>query len=72
MDRQFEAAGLTRRPEIETPPLRGHGTGRARTFWNVYVLEAEGATPAWPSRVSPERTLAELGLEHPLLEVADR
>ena len=36
-------------------------------YWNLYVFRLEGADPAVVEPREPGRTLAELGLEHPLL-----
>ena len=67
---QFAAAGLKRRPEIERRLYADIAPAGLEPFWNLYVLEANGARAGMAEPRSPDRTLAELGLEHPLLEVA--
>lgn len=67
---RFAQAGFTRRTDLETLLYRDiEAVGLAR-FWNLYVFEAEGADQRVFSRRSPESTLPELGLVHPLYEHA--
>ena len=67
---QFAAVGLTRRPEIERRLYADIAPAGLEPFWNLYVFESKSALPGIAEPRDPGRTLAELGLEHPLLEVA--
>ncbi len=68
---QFAAAGLTRRTDIEKRLYADVAPAGLEPFWNIYVLEAAGARAGIAEPRSPDRTLAELGLDHPLLEAAN-
>jgi SAM-dependent methyltransferase len=67
---QFAAAGLTRRPEIERRLYADIAPAGLEPYWNIYVLEAKGAPAGLADPLCPDRSLAELGLDHPLLEAA--
>ena len=36
-------------------------------YWNLYVFRIDGASPGILDRREPGRTLADLGLKHPLI-----
>jgi len=62
----FAAAGLERRLDVEGrihADIAPVGLGR---YWNLYVFAVPGAEEALLAPRSPERTLVELGLRHPL------
>ena len=52
--------------EAESGPL---APADLAPYWNLYVFARPGADPATVEPREPGRTLAELGLSHPLLEV---
>jgi SAM-dependent methyltransferase len=68
---QFAAAGLTRRPEIERRLYADVAPAGLEPFWNMYVLEAQDVRSGILEPRRPELSLAELGLDHPLLEAAN-
>lgn len=64
---RFAEAGFTRRIEVERRLYDDIEPAGLAPFWNLYVFAAEGADPAVVEPRQPGRTLAELGLEHPLV-----
>jgi SAM-dependent methyltransferase len=68
---QFATAGLVRRTDIEKRLYSDVAPAGLEPFWNIYVLEAAGAPAGIAEPRSPDRTLADLGLDHPLLEAAN-
>lgn len=69
---RFAEAGFTRRPDVERRLYADIEPADLAPFWNLYVFEVPGADPSVVDPRSPEQTLAELGLRHPLLEVSRR
>jgi hypothetical protein len=66
---RFEAAGFERWVEVERRLYADLEPTGLTPFWNLYVFGIRGASPALADPLEPERSLAELGLRHPLLEV---
>ncbi len=66
--RQFDSAGFTRCPDIERRLYADIEPGDLAPYWNIYVFGVDGAAGEATVPVQPDRTLAELGLSHPLFE----
>ena len=65
---RFAEAGFTRCVDVEERLYADIEPADLAPFWNLYVFRLEGADPAVVEPREPGRTLAELGLEHPLLD----
>ncbi len=65
---RFEEAGFDRCPDVERRLYRDIEPAALAPFWNLYVFRVPGASEAAVEPREPHRTLAELGLRHPLLE----
>jgi len=66
--RQFEGAGFTRCPDIEERLYTDIEPADLAPFWNIYVFKVQGAPDDLAEPIGADRSLAELGLRHPLLE----
>jgi SAM-dependent methyltransferase len=66
---RFADAGFTRCVDVEERLYADIGPADLAPYWNLYVFAAPGADPTVVEPREPGRTLAELGLSHPLLEV---
>ena len=65
---RFAEAGLERRVDVERrlyADIAPAGLGR---FWNLYVCTVPGAPASLTEPKSPEKSLRQLGLVHPLIE----
>ncbi len=65
---RFGDAGFERRPEIERRLYRDIAPAGLGRFWNLYVCTEPGIPAGLTEPRSPDRSLAELGLVHPLIE----
>lgn len=65
---QFAEAGFTRRDELERRLYDDIDPAGLAPFWNLYVFTVEGAQPEATVQREPGRSLAELGLRHPLID----
>jgi SAM-dependent methyltransferase len=65
---RFAEAGFTRRPDIETRLYADIEPAGLAPYWNLYVFEVAGAPADMVEPRQPGRTLAQLGLVHPLVE----
>jgi SAM-dependent methyltransferase len=65
---QFARVGLHRCVEVERRLYGDIEPAELAPYWNLYVFRAEGAADQTVEPRHPERTLAELGLHHPLVE----
>jgi hypothetical protein len=65
---QFARAGFTRCPDIERRLYADIEPADLAPFWNIYVMRVPGACEATVEPREPDRSLAQLGLSHPLLE----
>jgi len=63
---RFADAGMVRRNDIERRIYADIEPAGLQQFWNLYVFAVPGADEAIARPRSPERTLVELGLNHPL------
>ena len=63
---RFCEAGFERRPDIERRVYDDIEPAKLAPFWNVYVFSVTSADERIATPREPERTLVELGLEHPL------
>jgi SAM-dependent methyltransferase len=63
---QFVRAGFTRCPDVEKRLYADIEPAGLAPFWNIYVFKVDGAPDDGAAPRSPERTLVELGLSHPL------
>jgi SAM-dependent methyltransferase len=66
--RRFEEAGFIRRPEIERRLYADIEPADLAPYWNLYVFATDSASGISAEPLRPDRSLAELGLRHPLLE----
>ncbi len=64
---RFADAGFTRCVDVEERLYADIAPADLAPYWNLYVFRLEGADPAVVQPREPDRTLAELGLRHPLL-----
>jgi SAM-dependent methyltransferase len=64
--RQFEDAGMTRRPDIEARIHADIAPAGLSPWWNLYVFAVSGASEAIAAPRGPEEDLVSLGLRHPL------
>ncbi|MGO9342122.1 MAG: class I SAM-dependent methyltransferase [Acidimicrobiales bacterium] len=64
--RQFAAAGMTRRPDIESRIYADIEPAGLTPWWNLYIFSVPGASEAIATAREPERDLVSLGLRHPL------
>ena len=64
---QFAEAGFSRCIDVEERLYADIEPADLAPYWNLYVFRTEGADPDVVTPRSPGRTLAELGLAHPLL-----
>ena len=64
---RFAEAGFTRCVDIERRLYADIEPAGLAPYWNLYVFRVEGASPALAEPRQPGLTLAELGLDHPLL-----
>ena len=64
---RFAEAGFTRCVDVEERLYGDIEPADLAPYWNLYVFRLEGADPAVVEPRDPGRSLAELGLEHPLL-----
>jgi hypothetical protein len=65
---QFAAAGFTRCVDVEERLYADIEPADLARYWNLYVFRLAGADPSAVEPREPGRTLAELGLRHPLLD----
>jgi SAM-dependent methyltransferase len=65
---QFADAGFARCVDVERRLYEDIAPAGLAPFWNLYVFRTTEASDRMAEPVHPERTLAELGLEHPLLD----
>jgi SAM-dependent methyltransferase len=65
---QFEAFGFSRCPDIERRLYADIEPADLAPYWNIYVFATDSAATVTTEPLRPERSLAELGLHHPLLE----
>jgi SAM-dependent methyltransferase len=66
---RFAEAGFERRPEVERRLYADIAPAGLAPFWNLYLFTVPGAAAGLTEPREPGRSLAELGLRHPLLEV---
>jgi len=66
---QFEAAGFERCVDVEERLYADIAPADLARFWNLYVFRTATADPGVVEPRDAGRTLAELGLQHPLLGV---
>ena len=64
---QFAAAGFTRCTDVEVRLYADIEPADLAQFWNLYVFRTSDADPSVVEPREPGRTLAEIGLLHPLL-----
>jgi SAM-dependent methyltransferase len=64
---RFADAGFTRCVDVEERLYRDIEPAGLAPYWNLYVFRIDGAPASMVEPRDPERSLAELGLEHPLL-----
>jgi hypothetical protein len=64
---RFTEAGFTRCIDVEERLYADIEPANLAPYWNLYVFRASGADPSVTEPREPERTLAELGLRHPLV-----
>ncbi len=64
---RFAEAGFTRCLDVEERLYRDIAPAGLAPYWNLYVFRVDGAPASMVEPRDPERSLAELGLEHPLL-----
>lgn len=64
---QFADAGFDRCVDVERRLYEDIAPAGLAPFWNLYVFRTAEASDRMAEPVHPDRTLAELGLEHPLL-----
>lgn len=64
---RFAEAGFTRCVDVEERLYADIEPADLAPYWNLYVFRIDGAEPTMAEPRSPGRTLAELGLSHPLL-----
>lgn len=64
---RFAEAGFTRQIDVERRLYSDIEPAGLIPFWNIYVFAVGGADPGVVEPREPGRSLAELGLEHPLL-----
>lgn len=64
---RFAEAGFTRCTEVEERCYEDIAPADLAPYWNLYVFSAAGADPDVVVPRDPERSLADLGLRHPLL-----
>jgi SAM-dependent methyltransferase len=65
---QFELAGFTRCLEIERRLYADIEPAGLAPFWNIYVCKVDAASDATAEPRHPGRSLAQLGLGHPLID----
>jgi SAM-dependent methyltransferase len=65
---RFGEAGFTRCPAVERRLYADIEPADLAPFWNLYVFRVPGASDEVTEPRHPARTLAELGLQHPLFE----
>jgi SAM-dependent methyltransferase len=65
---QFERAGFTRCLEVERRVYADIEPAGLAPFWNIYVLKVDGSCDVVSEPRHPDRSLAQLGLRHPLIE----
>lgn len=68
---RFAEAGFERRTDIEQRIYADIAPAGLARYWNLYVLAAPGADEAVAEPRSPQRSLVELGLRHPLYAAAE-
>ena len=66
---QFTDAGFTRCVDIEERLYRDIEPAGLAPYWNLYVFRIDGAPASMVEPREPDRSLRDLGLVHPLLEV---
>lgn len=66
---RFAEAGFTRCPDIERRLYADIEPADLAPYWNLYVFSVPGAPADLAEPHEPDRTLRDLGLRHPLLEV---
>jgi SAM-dependent methyltransferase len=66
---RFAEAGFTRCTEVERRLYTDIEPAGLAPYWNLYVFRTDGAPATMAEPREPGRTLRELGLHHPLLEV---
>lgn len=64
---RFADAGFIRCPDVERLLYQDIAPAGLGAFWNLYVLRVPEASEEVVVPIEPDRTLAELGLRHPLL-----
>ena len=65
---RFEDAGFTRCPDVERRLYADIEPADLAPYWNIYVFATDTADLSAAEPLSPDLSLAELGLRHPLLE----
>jgi SAM-dependent methyltransferase len=65
---QFARAGFTRCPDLERRLYADLEPAGLAPFWNLYVMRVDGARAELAEARHPDRSLAELGLRHPLVD----
>ncbi|MGD0882861.1 MAG: class I SAM-dependent methyltransferase [Acidimicrobiales bacterium] len=65
---RFADAGFVRCTDVEERLYADIEPAGLAPYWNLYVFRLPGADPAVVEPREPGRTLAQLGLEHPLLD----
>lgn len=68
--RAFADAGFERRPDVERRIYADIEPAGLAPFWNLYVFAVPGVAEEIVTPRSPERTLVDLGLVHPLYAAA--
>jgi len=68
--KRFGEVGMVRCPDVEKRLYADIEPAALAPYWNLYVFRSSGASPGMAEPRHPGRTLAELGLSHPLLEHA--
>jgi SAM-dependent methyltransferase len=64
--RQFEAAGMRRRTDVEVRIHKDIAPAGLAPWWNLYVFAVQGAPEEIAVARDPDRDLVSLGLSHPL------
>jgi SAM-dependent methyltransferase len=64
---RFAEAGFTRCIDVERLLYADIAPADLAPYWNLYVFRIDGASPGILDRREPGRTLADLGLKHPLI-----
>ncbi len=65
---QFAQAGFERWVEVERRLYADIEPAGLAPYWNLYVFAPIGTTRSRATPIQPEKSLADLGLQHPLIE----